>query len=160
MGVAMQRDIGAYLVVKEAVNPQVVTAGGGADGVEINGTAIDRLAIRYPTLSCKVAIPYYVAGVGSTDTVTVVSNLQHSSLSTAGWADLPNRDGTTISSVVFSGTTAASTGTGTLAYDLEIGGAKRYVRVNVTATLSAAGVDTADIAGIVAFGGQDTLPAA
>jgi hypothetical protein len=159
VNVAFQRDVGAYLKASNALNPATFTTTN--DDAEQTGTNIDREAFsNHPALSCKVIIPYN-ASLAATETLTVVSNFQHSSASSAGWADFDDKDGSTQNSVVTTtGTTAATTPAAVLTYDVDLSSAKRWVRIQITPTLSAASADTCGIAGTIVFGGENTLPAA
>ncbi len=154
---AFQHDVGAYITSRAALNPEVVTTTG--DGSERNGTAIDRNALNSVALSAIVTIPYYGA-LAAAKTVTIKSNVQHSSVSSAGWADYNDKDNSTANTVTAgsTATTAAQTPSGVLEYDVDLAAAKRYVRVQVTPTLSATATDTVDIAGVIVFGGGGVLP--
>lgn len=158
-------DIGARLKGFNALNAVVVTAGTTADGNQYDGAAYDRLSPGGTDndlfLSAKAIVQYDAAGVGSTDTVTIAMQWQHSSLSSAGWADITDNlhDESTAVSVTLTGTTAVSTFTGVLEADLDLSLAKRYVRIQVTPTLSATATDTVDIGGVLVLGGGDQDPA-
>lgn len=162
--VATQRDIGAYIITKNAFNPATHTAGSSLnDGIEANGVSIDRNNTTPDTtlyLSGKVSIPVSYS-LAAAETVTVASNLQHSSNGST-WADLSDKDGSTVASVVFGTTaaTAAQTGDVVHEYDVNLAKAKEFVRIQLTTTFSAGSADTADIAGVLVMGGPDRTPAA
>ena len=163
--IAFQKDVGAFLKVLNAVNPAEVTAASTAeDNVEVNGVTVDRISdIAGTYLSAKVAIPYSYA-LSATETGTIKVTLQHSSLSSAGWADFNDKDGSTANTATFgtTGSTAAQTGNGQLAIDVDLNSKKRYVRIQVLPNLSETGTgadDTVDYGGVWVFAGADTLPA-
>ena len=150
---SFQHDCGAFLSAKAALNPAVVTAGStAADGVEVDGTAIDRQSYTNPgsdmPLSCIVVVEAYEA-LATAETATVKFNLQHADSSTGAWADYDDKDGSTANTINL---TTASGGT-ELQADFDLGSAKRWIRVQVTPTLSATSSDTVDYGGVVVFGG-------
>lgn len=161
MNIANQRDIGAQLVAKNAVNPAVVTAGSTDDGQEVNGFIIDRQAFADLLLSVKVAIPYD-ASIVDTFTATLAANLQDSdTTASTAFADYDDKDGSTGQSVVETGTTAVTAFDKILEFDVDLSSAKRYIRLQVTPTLSngSTSSDTLDYGAVHVFGGSDQPPA-
>ncbi len=160
---ASQKDVGASLACKFIVGPRVIDAGTTTeDAVEISSTAIDRVALtNHPYHSAKVIFPYSFTGAAGA-TATLKSNFQHSDNSSAGWVDFNDIDGSTANTASIGSTasTAAQTVNGVLSYDMDLSGAKQYVRVQVTPTLSgtSTGTDDLDIAGVLVFGGGATQP--
>ncbi len=154
---ARQRDSGAYLVTRNALNAVVVTAGTTVSGQEVNGFIVDRLAFNDLILSVKVAIPFNLA-LSTADTGTLAARLQHS-LTTAStaFADFADKDGSTNNSVV---TTTAGPLDSILEFDVDLSSARQFVRVQVTPTLSSSVTDTLDYAGVLVFGGGDNIPPA
>jgi hypothetical protein len=154
-------DIGALIKGEACLNPVIVTAGAGTDGTQVNGTVIDRLGLGELYFSAKVIIPVYpnlTTGVEG----TVISNAQDSAttVSTA-FADFDDKDGSTVNTLTLGATdsTAAFTTVSELEYDLDISTAKRYIRIQVTPSMTSTATNTLDYAGILVFGGSDTLPA-
>jgi hypothetical protein len=143
------------------------TAGGASDNAVWTGDSIDREAFATGSLPRSLdAVVAYDATLASGATLALAWDLQ----------DSP--DGTNYSDLVTEASTVVATGPsgggrvhgvsriviadankpmGTPGYG--IGGARRYVRVNVTPHLSAAGTDTGVIAGVGVFGGFDQLAA-
>jgi len=157
-------DFGAYCVTNLALTPQVVNS--STDGVETNGFAIDRNSLnRTVYRSAKVSIPHNFTFNATDATVTVTANVQDSPTSTA-WTDYPDKDGSTAASVITVTGTTVSTGSvqNELEFDVDLGAADRYVRVQVTVdmsqtTSSTTTNDTTDVAGVWVFGGPPVLPA-
>lgn len=160
---AHMRDLGAQLSVKMVLTPRVIDGGTTTeDGVEVSSTAIDRLAdTQHPYQSMVVAVPYSFTAI-ATNTGSITSNVQHSDNSSAGWEDFDDKDGSTANSVTLGSTasTAAQTTDSVLKYDVDLSSAKRYVRVQVTPSLSGTSTETddLDIAGVVVLGGGNVMP--
>ena len=155
-----QRDMGAGIVAANGLDPNIVVAGSGADGVAQNGNIIDRLDTALfgdPArifLSAKIVI-VVTAVLAATETATIELKAQDGSDS--GLSDAADY-GTAPADLVLTGGAGGSTERAVLEMDLELGAAKQYVRAVVTPTLSAGATDTAAIAVAWAFGGGDELP--
>lgn len=159
----MQRDIGALITGKAALQFYTANANSTAEqGVEVNGVAIDRNAFNDLMLSAKVMVPVNYS-LATAAKVTLVSHFQTADSSTGTWADMELNDGTTAASKVVgsTGSTAAQTGDDLMEYAVDLSGAKRYVRIQVTPTFapSSTTTDDADIGGVLVFGGADQPPA-
>lgn len=156
-----QRNVGAQLTCKRAILQTAVTAGGGADGTEIDGVAVQRVVSGDPALSCVLAIPWNAA-LASAVTLTIAANLQTGPGSTGPWTDLPVGQGSTAvnaySGVVATGTSAASPFEGCVQLDADLSMADEYIRAQVTPTLSSTDTDTANVAGVLVLGGFGDLP--
>lgn len=146
--VGKTKDIGSHLkAVISHVNGPIV-AGGAGDGVEVNGATIDRKGFD----SALLLVPHE-ANLSGSDTLTVAVQLQHGDESDASdMADL----GTTYN---ITSATLSADGEGLLAVDIDLSGVKRYVRAQVTPTLSAGATDTAEVSSVFVLGGADELPA-
>jgi hypothetical protein len=107
-------------------------------------------------LSAVFAIPYTTTLGAAATLIFKSAVIQHgdaSDLSDAvTFATLEDATGTVIA-------TGAGTFTGCKEYDVDLQGAKQYVRINFTPDLSAANTDTAAVAGVAVFGGSELLPA-
>ena len=165
MSFSKVHDIGAYLKGFNAFNPIEVTAATTTeDGIEINGKIIDRrvdgASVSNVFLSGKVIIAYDGA-LTTGKTLTVASNVQHSdTTASTAFADLADRDGSTGVSVVETNSTGGNgTPSGVLEFDLRLDSAKRYLRIQVTPTLSATATDTVDMGGVTVLGMGDFIPA-
>lgn len=156
-----QRDIGAYLKHENALNPVTVTAGTTADGQERNGHIIDRRAFADILLSAKVGILYDGAIATTAKTIIVASNLQHSlTTESTAFADYVDKTGTTGFTVTETRTTAGNGApSDVLEYDVDLSSARRFLRIQVTPTLSSSVTDTVDLAAVITFGGADQNPA-
>lgn len=157
MSVSMQRDIGAYLVGKNVLNPRVITAGTTADGLEITGYDIGlSTGFTNKPHSVKVVIPYS-ASLSAAETVTFTGNFQQGA-TTAAFADSA---GSTFSVTIGStASTAAQTLNDAFSRDLTLKGDWDYVRFQVTPSISSTVTDTLDIGGVAVFGGFDVTPGA
>ena len=148
MNIALQRDIGSLIKGAFALIPNVVTAGGGGDGVEQNGAWIDRSG----QLSGKLIIAYSTTLTAS-ETLTIAANLQDASDSSGtGAADY----GDALASAVIE--TGVGTFTGVLVIDVDLSSADGYVRCQVTPTLSAGATDTVALAAVLVLGGSQEVP--
>jgi hypothetical protein len=152
MSLSIQHDIGAYIVGKNAFNPLIVTAGAGADGTEITGFDISMSTSFTNTGRSVKAIIAYSLALATGKTATLTGHLQQGA-TTASFADTP---GSTFSEVL----TTASDANGEISVDVTLKGDWDFVRLQVTPTLSAVSVDTADMGGVLIFGGYDVRPAA
>src|SRR3990167_932521 len=155
---AKQRDIDSHLTAVGAYNPIVLNSSVGGDEAEINGFAIDRNTIRssgYPLQDALQAAVQYSYSLAAAKTCTLGFNLQHSTASSAGWADYDDKAGSTRQSVVI-GTTAstgAQTGNGTLRGNFDLTAAERYVRMQIEADFTAAATDDLDVGAMLVFDG-------
>lgn len=152
MNIATQKDIGSLLKGKFALIPNVVTAGGGGDGVEQDGAWVERS--KY--LSGKLIIAYSTT-LAEGETLTLAANLQDD---TAGdGAAAADYGDAFAAAVVATGDTGGSTETGVVEIDVSLQAADAYVRCQVTPTLSAGSTDTAAITAVFAMGGTQEVPA-
>lgn len=156
-------DIGAYITGRRALANTSVVGGGSGDNTEVDGVAIDRLSDSEKFLSCKVILPI-AATMAATRQVTVVSNVQHSSVTaSSGFTDYDRKDSTSAYSVTFgdAASTASQTITDVVQYDVDLGAAKRYIRVQATPNMTdTSSADTCTLSGVVVLGGGDFLPPA
>lgn len=152
-------DMGSQIKSFNALNPVTITAGTTADGNEYDGNIYDR---RVPGgtnsdlyLSAKVVVNYTTTIASTAGTLIILANAQHSSsTASTAFSDLNDADGSTGQSK-----TQTDDGNGVLEFDLDLAGAKRYVRIQVDPTLSATATDTAGVSGIMVLGGGDQPPA-
>lgn len=161
MGNAFQRDAGAYMTGRFALVPATITAGAGNDGVEVDGSAIDRLFDYDPPLSGTLLIPFRATLAGSSVTLSIAANLQHAPSSTGPWTDVTEPGTTTtkaISGVVATGTSAGSVHNGVAELNCDLSECQQYVRAQVTADLSSTATDTVALAAVLALTGFQNLP--
>ena len=147
MSVSLKRDINAYLHGINALDPRIVTAGGGLDGVAQTGNTINRGDLVQDALSASVMILMTV-NVSGTDTAAVVIDVEDSDDGSA-WANF----GTAPASVSF-----AVDGDHLVQHPLNLAGARQYIRVNATWTMSAGATDTADVGIVLVQSGFPELP--
>lgn len=156
------QNIGAVLKTAVARIPETITAGAGNDNVEVNGPAIDLMGfssthqnnIRFSSALLVVA---YSATLAAAQTWTLTWNLQTASDSgfTTDVADLTTP---VAEAAVNGGGGGTFTGVIEVEVDLAALSKQRYIRLQSTSDLSAGTVDTADVAGILIFGGADSDP--
>jgi hypothetical protein len=155
----LHQNIGPHLHGEIGRIAEVITAGAGNDNVEVNGPAIDLLALanqgKRKFHSCKVMIAWSAA-LGAAETLTIAANLQTATDSgfSAGLADLTPAFA---SAIVQSGG-AGGTFNGVTEFSVGLEQAKQYVRLQSTANLSRANTDTVAIAAIIVMGGADVEP--
>lgn len=165
-GLANWLDIAALLAGEPAFDPLAVTAGGAADGVEQDGLAVDRFAIqqndandnRRRGLSAGLFIGLR-ASLAAGETAALIANAQHAddAAFTTSVADFPHRASAQPPTIALPSLTlgpgALVDTRGVLKQQYDLSGARRFIRVQFTVTMSAGGVDTADAWGLWIFGG-------
>lgn len=144
------RSIGDKITPRQATAVVQQTAGATA---EIVGIVIDRAAIGWPE-SAVVAIPFS-ATLGATETASLAYTLASSQ---AANMSSPTTVATAGAAVVATGAGGGSTESGLIEVNVSLRGAGRYVRLNITPTLSGANTDTARVGGVLVFGGANRLP--
>jgi len=147
MSIARSRNVDAYLFGVNALDPRSILAGGGADGVAQTGNTINRGDLVQDALSASVMIPMTV-NVSGSDTAAVVIDVEDSDDGSA-WANF----GTAPASVSF-----AVDGDHLVQHPLNLAGARQYIRVNATFTMSAGATDTAEVAIVLVQSGFPELP--
>jgi hypothetical protein len=138
---------------------QAITAGAGNDNVELNGQAKDRLkAGRTLGLSGKLLI-LFEAVLAQDETLTVAANLQDAAASSFAGGDAADYGTAFPATVVATGPTGGGTVRGVVELDVDLSGARQWVREQVTLNLSASGTDTVKASSCLLIGGTDHLPA-
>jgi hypothetical protein len=154
---AIYTDIGALIGADCAVVAEVITAGAGNDGVEVDGPDIDRLGWSDRGMSASFLIPFY-ASMATTETLIVSTQIQDSADGIT-YADYNGSvAGAGTKAVTFGGAAGAQTIWACHKHDIDLRMARRYLRVQTTLTLSAAAADTVAYGGAVVVGGQQELP--
>ena len=181
---AHMQDIGALLVGAPMLDPATITAGAGNDNTELNGLAVDRLALPKsanggPALSAQIAVAFK-AVLAAAATLSFAGNLQDDTANAfnATPADFPftrarllNRDGTLTelalnatggvdAVVVATGPGGGGTVYGVILLDVNLKGARQYIRLQRTLNLSAANTDTVLDYAYGVLGGLGEAPAA
>ena len=150
MSVARQRNIGAFVKGLSGSAVVAVIAGGCADGVAQNGTAIDRHAESKSVLLTAKVLVLAEIDLASAETATFEIKIQDQ-VPGGSFADFKTL---TDDPVVLE----ADEGNYVFALDVDLGPAKQEVRIVVTCTLSASGTDTVDFMTALLVGGADELP--
>jgi hypothetical protein len=154
------RNIGAYIAPRYA-GSVAVTAGGAADGAEVDGIWIDTDGF----FSARVVVGYTTT-LADAESLTLAANVQDATASDGtGAADY----GAVYASAVQVTSSGGTTETGQAVFDIDfLGGTQgaadgtpmnRYMRVQFTPTMSASGTDTARVSAYVILGGAVDQPA-
>lgn len=148
MTVASKRNSGALIKAVPAFDPTTVTAGGALDNVLQAGIVLDRNDFSAVALSAKLAVILKTFSLGpATATFTPLvkdsaDGVTFAAFGSAVAAVVKNTDGTYVEEV-----------------DFQIGGARRFLRIDWTCDLSAGSVDTCTVAGVLILGGFAEVPA-
>jgi hypothetical protein len=147
----LMKNIG-QLVTPRLAAFSALTAGGSGDNVLVKGVALDRTALGN-ALSCVVQVATR-AVLAATATLSVGGcRLQHGNTPVDG--DFVDFATVTVASLT--GASGGSTETGLSLGEIDLTMARRYVRLVYTPDLSASGTDTAQVAALVVFAGQDRV---
>ena len=155
-------NIGAYITAELALDSTSVGAGLGGSGTAVNGNAYDRFLYNPQHLSGKLMLGVK-ATLASGNTLAVAVEWQDSA-NGSSWATYGTNLGQTYPGTNASGTqtiTANNAGgvkRDVLEFPVNLLGARRHVRAVVRPTLSASGVDTAVVCGVLVLGGGETRP--
>ncbi len=154
---AMQGNIAAYVAAITALKGTKVGAGVGGSGTKITGETIDRLAHNLP-LSMLFSLSINTT-LASGQTLTAAFEIKHSD-DGQSWSPFGlDEDNTQPDDQVVTANNDGSAIVTALSVGVDLSGAKQYVQVNVTPTLTHSGSDVATIAGVGVLGGPNTLPA-
>jgi len=156
------KDVGASLKGVLARIPEVIVAAAGNDNVEIDGPRVDRRQVGGDGdvgrlyLSGKVLIEFSAA-LDAAETLSIAANLQDSADGSV-FADLVPAQELALA-VVATGGAGGTTEQGVAELDVDLTGARRFIRLQSTADLSRGATDTVAIGASFALGGADELPA-
>jgi hypothetical protein len=154
----MNRDhnIGSFLAPVDSGVIFNSIAGSTNDNSEKAGVIIDRGAHEVP-LSMSLLMPFK-AVLGAAATLKLGYRIEHGNDSaladTADFASVA-----VAGNVVATANASGQTLSGIAKADIDLGGAKRYLRINLTTDLSAANTDTSVQAAVAVFGGESVIPA-
>ena len=129
-------DIGAYVKTAGSLVPQNSAA------ATLNGVAVDRLRFDSCVLQGLVG-----AAAGSPTATSVLFFLEESADGSTGWAAIDDA----------SVNVGAENSSGEA--DVNLAGAKQFIRVSATISFTGGTSPTVDVAGLVTLGGADILPA-
>lgn len=165
MSVVRSQNIGAFIHARSALVNTSITQSSAAAATTQDGITVDRNETglgRY--YSCKAIVSGAWTAGSSLQTAVVTLNFQHSSDGTS-W---DNFSTATVPSATFGATssgnafgTTAGTAYQTVEQSVNLNSARRYVRVQVPVPTfgdCSSGKSLA-VAGVIVFGGADTLPA-
>lgn len=124
------------------------TAAGTGDNTAVTGATIDRQGYG----SGKFVVAWKTT-LGASETLTIAAEYQDSADGSTWNTATSLQAATTVK------TGAATNAVGEEEFNVDFAGLQRYVRFNFTPNLSAAGTDTAVVAGTLIMGGADELPA-
>lgn len=132
---------GAFARSARGSGATAVTAGGTGDATEVNGLWQSRLGDKGIALSAKIIVSF-TATLAAGETLTFAGNLQDA-LDGAG-AGAQDYGALVAATVVATGDSGGSTETGTFEIDVDLSGAREFVRAQITPNLSRANTDTAN----------------
>ncbi len=132
------------------------TAAGGGDNTEVDGAWVDReLSGKGVALSAKLVIAF-TAALGQDETLKFALNFQDATaLAGTGVADFA---AAVASTTAATGDSGGSTETGTFEVDIDLSGARQFIRTQITPNLSAGGTDTVEWSSILVFYGDHRQP--
>jgi hypothetical protein len=144
-------DVGAFIASKYALDRSLFGTGVGNPG-DLDGPTIDRFAKRPLHLSGKIQAGWK-ATMASGHTLTVTVKLRHST-DDSTYTDVDGASGVTVISAL----NAGGAQRGVVEQDVNLIGCHQYIKVRVTPVLSASGSDAAEVFGLLAVGGGETVP--
>lgn len=139
-------DIGSMVRVVRAADNLAATSGSTGDNTEQTGQTVDLTTIGRPK-SCTFALPWK-AIIASTFTLTLAYVVEHSA-DESTWVDLEN-----VAAATLATGSATTTWRGQVEKNINLAGARQYVRCRFTAVLNRGGTDTAQVAAVYVFGGE------
>jgi hypothetical protein len=151
------RDIGAFLKPKVAIQNWTGVAAGSGDNTEKVGEIIDRLALA-PDCDSVLFVIAGTATIADTKTLTFKTfQLYHDSASNMATETL-YAEFIPVAGLVVKTASGAFTGAVGYSAKSEVGGCKQYIRVKITPDLSNTATDTFNLGGVAIFGGADRVP--
>lgn len=153
MSLALLRNIGAFITTRAGQASSSATAGGSGDNTAVTGFEIDLLSLGQKPESAVMVIRYK-AVLAATQTISFAYKAQQSSIAGMG-SGLSDLGTAVASTVIDTGGSGGTTEHGTVEYKVDLTGAERYIRSNVTPNLSASGTDTCEFDVIWIFGGVE-----
>jgi hypothetical protein len=130
---------GAFSRSARGSGNNAVTAGGAGDATEVNGAWQSRMSEGGVALSAKLIVSF-TATLTASQTLSFGGNFQDAlDASGVGAADF---GGAVAATVVATGAAGGSTETGTFEIDVDLSGAREFIRSQMTPNLSAGATDT------------------
>lgn len=159
MGIRPATDVGSQIKIFDACSSansgaaSLITAGGTGDGTKQTGQTLDTLdATGGKAKSCKLATAY-LASLADGETISLTHELQESA-DGSSWDTAEVVEAVTVKATSSGGTNER----GSDEHEISLVGRKRYIRFNVTGTMSAGSSDTAQFHTVAVFGGYDNTP--
>lgn len=143
-------NIGGYITTKFGLKRTLFGVGVG-NLVDTDGSAIDRLAHRPLHLSGKLQVGYRLT-MASGQSCVVNGSVRDSDAASGTYADLATGSATV---------TANDDGSaveGVLEVDVNLIGAKQYLKTRASATLTASGSSVGEVFALLTVGGGETIP--
>jgi hypothetical protein len=156
MSFSKSHNIGAVIAVKRAAANTAVTAGGAGDNTLVTGVTIDLSLLNYPKSAVFALLFTATLAAGKSlfnKSCTIEHGAQSNLSDAAVLFTLEDSTGTAIATSAGGGTV-----TGEKEYDIDLAGAKQYIRIKFTPDMDASGTDTSAIAAAAVFGGSDAVP--
>ena len=160
----LERNIGYSILTKLAGANSTAVAAGSGDATEINGDSIQRSTLGSMYLSAQLAVQWRTT-LASGATMTVAANIQDSA-DNVSWVDFNaaasgfGGSSELTAAVVATGPSGGGEVVGETYLDVDLSGARDYVRAQYTPNLSAGSTDTAILSAAIVFGGAENGPAA
>lgn len=154
---SLVHDIGARLKAALALIPAVITAGAGNDNVEVNGPAINRFQFGNTRFMSGKLIICWSAVLGAGESLRIAANMQDDTVT--GFNGTPGDYGPAFADAIVATSAGGGTVQGVTEIDVDLAGARQFLRAQITANLTRANTDTVAIAATFVFGGADQLPA-
>ena len=145
-------DIEAELDMVFSDDVATVTAGGGGDGLEVDGEAVDRLG--YNSAMFGIQSQHTLA---ASETLTLEATVQEADATGGPWTDVSS-DAVRGTAAEVVATGAVTDGTQVKKVAVNCAGLKRYIRLQMTPTFSAGATDTAKISTTAVLGGAISNP--
>jgi hypothetical protein len=149
----LSNNIGAALVAVPVSVADEITAAGTGDNTEVECEIVDLVALGNPQ-SCKIVFAYETT-LTAAKTLTLAFDVDHGADS--GLSDAAVYDAGMTATVLETGAQTAAVDS--YEYDLDLAGAKQYLRVQYTPDLTHSGTDTVKMSCVIVFGGFSEIPA-
>lgn len=153
--VATLTKVAALLDFVGGIFPRYVAAGGGGDGVAVNGVTVDQLESGKPKRETSVIRAAARATLQAAETLTLVVKVQEGAAS--DMSDAADVTGAT-TTITLTGPGGGGTVEDGAEFEVSVKGLKRYWRVVATPTFSAGGVDTGQYNVDMVMSGLSTMP--
>lgn len=149
---------GAYARSARGSGNLQATAGGSGDNTEVNGSWVSRASANGIANSMKIIVSYS-AVLAAGATLKFAGNLQDAiDVNGTGAADYPSNGQAVPSTTAATGGTGGTTEAGTFEIDIDLAGAREFVRAQITPDLSAGATDALNFSIMYLFFGDQRGP--